>query len=54
MEVGMSASHSLADRIKHAAEELPYEKQKEIYDFAEYLKEKSKIDRRGGHLCWTL
>ena len=44
----MSSMHNLAERIKHTAEELPYEKQQQIYDFAEYLKSRTKSTRPDG------
>ena len=36
----MVPPQELPDRIKHTVEELPYEKQQEVYDFVEYLKTK--------------
>lgn len=36
----------LSDRIKHTVEELPYEKQQEVYDFAEYLRSRTKSAAR--------
>jgi hypothetical protein len=38
----MVPSSEIAQRIKSAVEELPYEKQQEVYDFAKYLKNKVK------------
>ena len=38
----MVPSHEIAQRIKSTVEQLPYEKQQEVYDFAEYLKNKVK------------
>jgi hypothetical protein len=36
----MAAPQELPDRIKRSVEDLPYDKQQEVYDFAEYLKTK--------------
>ena len=44
----MSSMHKLAEQIKHTVEELPYEKQQQIYDFAEYLKKKNNNARSDG------
>lgn len=38
----MAFSDELTDKIKRTVEELPYEKQREVYDFAEYLRSKVK------------
>jgi hypothetical protein len=38
----MVPANELSQRIKSTVEELPYEKQQEVYDFAEYLKNKVK------------
>ncbi len=38
----MTFSDELTDKIKRTLEELPYEKQREVYDFAEYLRSKVK------------
>jgi hypothetical protein len=38
----MIAPNNLSQRIKDTVDELPYEKQQEVYDFVEYLKNKVK------------
>lgn len=44
----MSSRGSLAERIRRTAEELPHEKQQEVYDFAAYLKSRSRARRSSG------
>jgi hypothetical protein len=34
----MSSASNLAERIAHTVQQLPYEKQAEVFDFAEYLR----------------
>jgi hypothetical protein len=43
----MVPPQELADKIRHTVEKLPYEKQQEVYDFAEYLKTKVKNQAPG-------
>jgi len=39
----MVAPQRIKELINHAVNELPYDKQVEIYDFVNYLKEKFKV-----------
>ncbi|MBD3422067.1 MAG: DUF2281 domain-containing protein [Chitinivibrionales bacterium] len=43
----MVAPQELPERIRHTVEELPYEKQQEVFDFAEYLRNKVKNQNTG-------
>ena len=38
----MIPPRKLAELIRYTVEELPYDKQQEVYDFATYLKNKAK------------
>ena len=41
----MVPPHKLLELIQHTVEKLPYDKQQEVYDFASYLKNKTKVDK---------